>query len=135
LGLPADAMHCQSSACYQVFQNGTLTSSASGIVALSSAYVSTWLDNGGPDGALGLVNGSEACFGTYCQVPFQHGLLVWQPGSGVSVHAGNPGDTKNCADFGTRAEAQSWFDAYYPDWGDIAKLDGNNDRVACENLP
>ena len=32
----------------------------------------------GPDGA-------EGCSGTYCPVPFQHGLMVWEPGSGVRI--------------------------------------------------
>jgi putative cell wall-binding protein len=49
--------------------------------------------------------------------------------------AGNPGDTKNCSDFANWREAQNWFERYYPLYGDVAKLDGNNDRVACESLP
>ena len=48
---------------------------------------------------------------------------------------GNPGDTKNCGDFATQAEAQRWFDTYFPYDGDVAKLDGDNDGVACESLP
>jgi uncharacterized protein with LGFP repeats len=164
LGLPTDAMRCQSSACYQVFEKGTLTSSTTGVVALSSAYVSTWLANGGPDGPLGLITGEETCHGTYCQVTFQNGLLVWQPGAAVrmllgqeatdwtNAHKpvtppptttppsttppeGNPGNTKNCSDFRTQAEAQRWFDRYYPQYGDVAKLDDDNDRRACESLP
>lgn len=47
----------------------------------------------------------------------------------------NPGDTKNCSDFGTWAAAQTWFDFYYPYYGDIANLDGDNDHIACETLP
>lgn len=47
----------------------------------------------------------------------------------------NPGDTKNCGDFGTWQQAQSWFDTYYPYYGDIARLDSDNDRIACESLP
>lgn len=46
----------------------------------------------------------------------------------------SPGDTKNCTDFATRAEAQAWFDYYYPSYGDIAKLDFDNNRIACESL-
>ncbi|KSU54051.1 LGFP repeat-containing protein [Microbacterium enclense] len=160
LGLPMDAMQCQASACYQVFEGGTLTSSTNGVVALSTAYVSTWLANGGPDGPLGLITGAEACHGTYCQVPFQNGLLVWQPGSGVRMllgqeaeewtkaHApvtpppsttppavGNPGDSKNCSDFATQAQAQEWFDRYFPQYGDVARLDQDDDGRACESLP
>ncbi|SEB36783.1 Excalibur calcium-binding domain-containing protein [Paramicrobacterium humi] len=48
---------------------------------------------------------------------------------------GNPGDTKNCSDFKTQREAQKWFDTYYPHYGDIARLDRDNDRRVCETLP
>ncbi len=47
----------------------------------------------------------------------------------------NPGDAKNCSDFATWSEAQAWFDTYYPYYGDVAKLDQNNDLIACESLP
>ena len=47
----------------------------------------------------------------------------------------NPGDTKNCADFTTWADAQAWFDTYFPHYGDVAGLDGDGDGVACESLP
>lgn len=47
----------------------------------------------------------------------------------------NPGDTKNCSDFKTWSEAQAWFNKYYPYYGDIARLDANNDLIACESLP
>jgi endonuclease YncB( thermonuclease family) len=47
----------------------------------------------------------------------------------------NPGDTKNCADFHTYAEAKSWYDTYFPYYGDVAKLDGNRDGIPCESLP
>lgn len=48
---------------------------------------------------------------------------------------GNPGDTKNCSDFATWAQAKAWFDRYYPYYGDVAKLDADNDRDPCETLP
>lgn len=47
----------------------------------------------------------------------------------------NPGDTKNCSDFAAQAEAQAWFNYYYPHYGDIAGLDADNDLIACELLP
>lgn len=47
----------------------------------------------------------------------------------------NPGDTRNCSDFATWSEAQAWFDTYYPHYGDVASLDGDGDRIACESLP
>ena len=166
LGLPVSEMQCQKAACYQRFDNGILTSSSAGIVSLSAAYVDHWLfHEGGPDGRLGLVDGPEACFSGQCQVPFQHGLMVWQPGGGVRVLTGadadawrvnyplpgsapstggsagdggvpaNPGDSVNCSDFATHAQAQAWFDRYRPYYGDIAKLDRDNNGVACESLP
>jgi len=45
-----------------------------------------------------------------------------------------PGDSKNCDDFDSWEEAQAWFEYYYPYYGDVAKLDGNNDGIACESL-
>lgn len=47
----------------------------------------------------------------------------------------NPGNSKNCGDFGTQGEAQAWFDRYFPYYGDVARLDGNKDGRACESLP
>ncbi len=52
-----------------------------------------------------------------------------------SLAPANPGDTKNCTDFGTWSSANTWFWTYYPLFGDVAKLDGNNDLVPCESLP
>ncbi|AWB88632.1 cell wall-binding repeat-containing protein [Salinibacterium hongtaonis] len=48
--------------------------------------------------------------------------------------SGNPGDSKNCSDFRTWAEAQAWFDRYFPLYGDVAKLDSDGDGIACETL-
>lgn len=45
----------------------------------------------------------------------------------------NPGDTKNCADFGSQGEAQTWFLRYYPYYGDVARLDADHDMFACES--
>jgi hypothetical protein len=47
----------------------------------------------------------------------------------------NPGDAKDCGDFNAQAEAQAWFDLYYPLYGDVAHLDSDRDGVACEGLP
>ena len=46
----------------------------------------------------------------------------------------NPGDSKNCSDFSTHNQAQVWFNTYFPYYGDVARLDGNDDGVACESL-
>lgn len=45
---------------------------------------------------------------------------------------GNPGDSKDCSDFSTQAEAQAWFDTYYPTYGDVANLDGDNDGIGYD---
>ena len=47
----------------------------------------------------------------------------------------NPGDTKNCGDFADYAEAKAWFDTYYEYYGDVAKLDNDDDLEPCESLP
>ena len=47
----------------------------------------------------------------------------------------NPSDSKNCSDFSTHNRAQAWFDTYFPYYGDVARLDSDNDGVACESLP
>ena len=47
----------------------------------------------------------------------------------------NPGDSKNCSDFATYAQAKAWFDLYYPYYGDVAHLDADHDGIPCESLP
>ena len=56
-----------------------------------------------------------------------------EPATGTDPE--NPGNTKNCSDFATQAEAQEWFDTYFPFYGDVALIDTNNNGVACERLP
>lgn len=47
----------------------------------------------------------------------------------------DPGDSRNCSDFLTQRHAQAWFDAYFPDYGDVARLDADGNGIACESLP
>ena len=47
----------------------------------------------------------------------------------------NPGNSRNCSDFRTQREAQAWFETYRTHYGDVARLDGDNDGRACESLP
>ena len=47
----------------------------------------------------------------------------------------NPGDTKNCGDFDNYSDAKAWFDTYYPYYGDVAKLDRDENLIPCESLP
>ena len=46
----------------------------------------------------------------------------------------NPGNTKNCDSFETYAEAKAWYDLYFPQFGDVARLDANGDGRPCESL-
>jgi hypothetical protein len=46
----------------------------------------------------------------------------------------NPGDSKNCADFASQADAQAWFNHYFGQFGDVAVLDHDNDLIPCESL-
>jgi len=46
------------------------------------------------------------------------------------------GDIYNCSDFSTQAEAQACYDYCWSlGCGDIHRLDGDNDGIACESLP
>lgn len=40
-----------------------------------------------------------------------------------------------CADFDTYEDALSWFERYFPYYGDVAKLDRDGDGVPCSGLP
>jgi hypothetical protein len=62
------------------------------------------------------------------------GQPSWLPTGGNMVPQ-NPGDTVNCSDFTTQADAQAWHEYYFHWYGDIANLDGDANGVACESLP
>mmetsp|Transcript_15178 Transcript_15178/g.34600 ORF Transcript_15178/g.34600 Transcript_15178/m.34600 type:complete len:328 (+) Transcript_15178:46-1029(+) len=57
-----------------------------------------------------------------------------RPAVDADAELANPGNSKNCKDFATFADAKQWFDAYYPLYGDVAKLDGDGDGIPCEGL-
>jgi hypothetical protein len=59
-------------------------------------------------------------------------LLDTRSGQGVGLT--NPGDVKNCTDFATWEDANRYFWTYYPAFGDVGKLDQNNDQIPCESL-
>lgn len=44
-------------------------------------------------------------------------------------------DEYNCSDFATQEEAQAFFDKAGGIKGDVNRLDGNKDGVACQDLP
>lgn len=64
-------------------------------------------------------------------------IMDTRDGTGMPAPAvpPNPGDIRNCDDFRTWAEANAWFWTYFPHYGDIARLDGDDDRIPCEALP
>jgi hypothetical protein len=41
----------------------------------------------------------------------------------------------NCSDFPDWAAANTWFQYYFPIYGDIAGLDADHDGIPCETLP
>jgi Excalibur calcium-binding domain len=43
-------------------------------------------------------------------------------------------DRKDCSDFTTQHQAQRWFKHHHPN-RDPSGLDGDNDGIACEDLP
>ncbi|WP_341952955.1 cell wall-binding repeat-containing protein [Salinibacterium sp. TMP30] len=47
----------------------------------------------------------------------------------------NPGDSKNCSSFSAWVAAQNWYNNYFPHYGDVARLDSDNDGIVCESLP
>lgn len=57
-----------------------------------------------------------------------------QPPATPPPAAANPGDAMNCSDFADYAAAKSWFDTYFPTYGDVAGLDSDGDGIPCESL-
>ena len=79
-------------------------------------------------------NGKEAPVAQAASATKGKEAPVAQTKQAASARLANPGDTKNCADFASYAEAKAWYDAYFPSFGDVAKLDGDGDGVPCEAL-
>lgn len=50
------------------------------------------------------------------------------------VKPSNPGDKRGCSDFETYEDALRWYEKYAPYYGDVAKLDRNNDGIPCPGL-
>lgn len=46
-----------------------------------------------------------------------------------------PSGTKRCSDFRDFEEAKRWYDAFYPQYGDVSLLDSDGDGVPCDGLP
>jgi hypothetical protein len=41
----------------------------------------------------------------------------------------------DCGDFATWAQAQAYYEFYFPHYGDVENLDADDDGIACESLP
>lgn len=76
-----------------------------------------------------------ACPGMNRPVSYGEWAAAGFPAPSVRNAPANPGNAVNCTDFSTWSAAQNWFDTYYPLYGDIAGLDSDGDRIACEWLP
>jgi hypothetical protein len=46
-----------------------------------------------------------------------------------------PADDRDCPNYTRRRDAQADYDYWYPLYGDVFGLDGNNDGIACNALP
>lgn len=62
-------------------------------------------------------------------------MLQQQKDSSSLVQPPNPGDKRGCSDFDTYEDALRWYEKYFRFYGDVAKLDRNNDGVPCPGLP
>jgi hypothetical protein len=94
----------------------------------------------------GLENSLRArvCAGSISLAKAQRRIVNWpsfaahggQGGTGGGDGGGGGSLDKNCSDFSTQAEAQSWFDSHGGSASnDVAGLDTDHDGVACESLP
>ncbi len=115
-----------------ISEYGTLTN-AEFLTLIYDNMLGRVADQAGYDYWLGEMNDGLLQFGVVRWVVANDEFVTNYPYSPRTP--GNPGDTKNCGDFDTQAEAQVWFDHHYDDYGDVAKLDQDNNRVACESLP
>jgi uncharacterized protein with LGFP repeats len=129
---------------FNLFQRASMYwSPASGAHSIGGAIRDRWASLGWENSSLGFPVTDEFAIPGGRAQDFQCGSIRWSPAGGTVVvgcgtatpPVANPGDTKNCSDFATQLQAQAWFDRYYPLYGDVARLDDDNDRKACESLP
>ena len=100
----------------------------------------------------GLENSLRArvCSGSISLAKAQRRIVNWPRFASQKGHGGHGGSgggggggatgggslDKNCSDFSTQAEAQSWFVSHGGSASnDVAGLDADHDGVACESLP
>ena len=54
--------------------------------------------------------------------------------TGVRILLPNPGDRYNCEDFSSNQDAQTWYELYFEEYGDVAYLDINNNGIVCDEI-
>lgn len=139
----------------QYFQYGEIVwSPGAGTKIITGGIRSAWAGQGSEAGRLGYPTTNEYGVTGGSAQDFQGGRITWYPGSTRIEYASdayNPAPTQpaaptpsqpsrpadvDCKDFSTQAQAQAWYNYYYPYYGDIARLDGaDNDGRVCESLP
>ncbi len=67
------------------------------------------------------------------RVNAQEWAAMGRPAPEVRGIPANPGDTKNCNSFSSQSSAQAAFSYYFEAYGDVFRLDGNNNGIACED--
>lgn len=68
-------------------------------------------------------------------VTTKEGDILRDKNGDIVTAGGKKTDDWNCDDFETQAEAQNFFDKLGGVEGDVNRLDGDKDGVACESLP
>jgi hypothetical protein len=89
--------------------------------------------------ALGyFVPATTSAGGRFQAMPVDRSGRIMDTREGVASRAGtfdNPGDSANCGDFATWADANAWYWKYkQAGFGDAGKLDSNGDGLPCEGL-
>ena len=141
VGFPITDENSISGGAFQEFETGSIYwSPSSGAHIVLGAIRDKWGSLGRENSSLGFPVTDEYAIPGGARSDFQGGCITWTPSTGAVVGCGtaqpaNPGNDKNCDDFAIWREAQDWFEYYYPHYGDVANLDGDDDLVACERLP
>jgi uncharacterized protein with LGFP repeats len=131
---------------YQHFLFGSIYwSPGTGAHSIAGAIRDRWASMGWENSWLGFPKTNEFPIPGGRAQDFECGSIRWSPTGGTTVIRTCGGGTtapplsrpadKDCSDFRTQAEAQAWFDKYYPAFGDVARLDADNDHRVCESLP
>ncbi|MBK4346468.1 cell wall-binding repeat-containing protein [Lacisediminihabitans changchengi] len=97
---------------------------ASTLAEMARLGATTHVLLGGPAALTSGVENLITCESLSQPVPDVQPTVPPRPSSGI-----------NCSSFSTQPEAQAFYNLYYPAYGDIARLDRDNDGIACESLP